>query len=159
MQGRSLWKILKWVGGVLGYLIGSVALAVAGSLILLIAFSRGDLDDSPGTGIAWFFLAVALFYALLAVGFFLLVEILHSRLLEKTKIHWRRLCLRQIVGLGSLIGPSWILTFWPPLAAYRSRFETPSMQFLIYSTSAILFLIAIGLPLRLKGQASLISRP
>jgi len=149
MNLRPLWTIGRWVGGILGYVFGSLVVAIAAPFLYLIHICNGNCDDAPGTGLFLGFIAADLLAFFLAIGFFLLIEILYCRLLGKTKIRWLRLALRQTMGLLSLAGPCWIYLFWPAIG-YRNRFESRPTEILIYVFSTLLFLIAVCLPFRFR---------
>ena len=151
MRRGDLITGTKWVGGVLGYIVASLALSVFGSVSILFALSRGEPDDSPGMGLIGVFLAGQLFLILLVLGFLLLVEIIYSRFLFRTSMSWSRAVLRQILGLLSLVGPSMIFWFWPPIG-FRSNLQSNTEEPLLLTISGLLLLTAVALPLKSRKR-------
>jgi len=146
MNLRSFRTAIKWTGGILGYVIASLVVAVTAPFLYLVHICNGKCDDAPGTGLFLGFVAAVMLTIFLTIGSFLLIEILYCRLFAKTRIRRLRLLLREILGFGSLIGPVWVHWFWPMGSGFRGRFETPAMEWFIYCVSVPMFVIAVFLP-------------
>jgi hypothetical protein len=153
MNLRPLCTTAKWIGGILGYVVASLVVAIALPYISYVRLCNGKCDDAPGTGLFLLFLAALLLGIFLTIGFFLLIEILYCRIFSRTRIQWGRLPIRQVAGVGGTAASSWVLLLWPPNPAYRTGFESPLVEVLVFVASTAAIAIAIGLPFRFRRSA------
>jgi MFS family permease len=125
------------LGGILGFILGLI-------LSLIFELATGVLidavHDAPGGGLLLILILGLCILIGTAIGFCFAAEFIQNDIEDNRVFNTRRLLLRVLFGLASLIGPLWIFLCWPP-TKHRAPYQSHSVVLLVYAIS-ICFLLA-----------------
>lgn len=150
MENHSRPITAKNMKVAIGFLAVFAVLSIVLSLVITsILFGKGN--PPPAAGIAWIILSCLLFSGFAFLGLIYLVEFIHTRAQNGSKVSWKNYGLRVLLSLSSLIGPYWMLDSHPYLA--QRPVVLNMVNVLVAGLSVLLLLWAFGRRFPIPGHS------